>query len=193
MSYEYLAASLPMLFFGDPPPFSTESFRAGCVGLLSDKDQATLDALLEGRLDAPGAFAETWRAHETHLRNQLAQVRAGAYGADPKAYVREQPGFDMDVARSVAAAYAKANPLERELELDRGRWHALDEMARQDPFGAAAVLAFALKLRIAERWAGLAKEAGREVLEKWIRTADGETTEPGEPGPDAADVSSQSA
>jgi hypothetical protein len=193
VSYEYLAASLPMLFFGDPPPFSTATFRASCVGLLSVKDQATLDALLQGRLDAAGAFATAWRAYETHLRNQLALARASAYGADPKPFVREQPGFDMDVARSVDAAYSKAHPLERELELDRGRWHTLDDLARQDPFGAAGVLAFALKLRIAERWDGLSKETGRDVLEQWIRAASGEKAEPEEPGEKADNVPSQSA
>ena len=51
------------------------------------------------------------------------------------------------------------DPLERELALDRHRWALLDEMAAAPPFGVQAVFAYALKLRIVEKWAALSDEA----------------------------------
>ncbi len=166
MSYEYLAASLPLLFWGDPPPFSTADFRARCDGVLTPTDLATLDRLLAGRMDpdAPG-FEGAWGARQTQLGNAVAAARAARYGADTRAVRRPHPGWDGAVEKVVVDAFAKESPLDRELELDRGRWHLLDDLARGRPFGVETVFAFALKLRIAERWAALTDAAGREKFE----------------------------
>ena len=166
MSYEYLVASLPLLFWGDPPPFSASDFRHRCDGVLTPADGAALDRLLAGRPDpeAPG-FEGAWAARETQLRNAVAAARAARYGGDARANRRPHPGWDGGIEKSVTDAFVKESPLEREMELDRGRWRALDDLARGKPFGAEAVFAFALKLRIAERWAALTDEAGRAKFE----------------------------
>jgi hypothetical protein len=44
MSYHYLVASLPMLFFGDQPPFSSRELQSRCVGVLKTEHLAILKA-----------------------------------------------------------------------------------------------------------------------------------------------------
>jgi hypothetical protein len=168
MSYScaYLAASLPMIFFGDPPPFSSAEFRRRCEGPLPAADLAALDWLLSGRADeAPRhPFVRAWNDAETQLRNALAWSRAAAWGVDAKPCQRLHGAYRADVRKTATDAWAKADPLERERELDRGRWRLLDEWSAAEPFGPPAVLAYGLKLRIAERWAGLKDEDGAAAL-----------------------------
>jgi hypothetical protein len=71
----------------------------------------------------------------------------------------------------VADAFTRTNPLEQEAELDRARWSQADELALTAPFGFAGVFAFAIKLRIAERWAGLDDSAGQSKVEEFIEQA----------------------
>ena len=69
----------------------------------------------------------------------------------------------------VTDALARPTPLERTVELDRCRWHVAEDLARRDPFGISAVLAFAVKLRIAQRWAAMSDETGRARVEEEVR------------------------
>jgi hypothetical protein len=177
MNYEYLVASLPMLFFGDPPPFSSKAFRFRCAGVLSAADGAILEAVMDGRPAAGKAAAAQWTARETQLRNAVVRARAAKWGVDPRPQLRDHAGYDGSVAQAVVDAYAKPTPLEREQALDRCRWRVADEIALREPFGFGAVLAFAVKLLIAERWAGLKDEAGVQAVEDFIseKTGPGRT------------------
>jgi hypothetical protein len=73
------------------------------------------------------------------------------------------------VEKAVTDAFAKPNPLERELTLDRCRWQLADDLALRAAFGLSAVLAYAVKLQIAARWAGLKDEPGRQRVEELVR------------------------
>ncbi len=168
MNHTYLVASLPMLFFGDPPPFSCAEFRRRCEGMISAAELAMVDALLDGRPAGGGRFADGWQAREVQVRNAVARARAAEAGIDARGFLHDHPGFDMSVAQAVADAYAKPNPLEREMELDRCRWRVADDLGRASPFGLDGLLAFAVKLRIAERWAGLSEEAGRRKVDEFV-------------------------
>jgi hypothetical protein len=55
------------------------------------------------------------------------------------------------------------DPLDRELALDRLRWTLLDELAVAAPFGLQAVLAYGLKLRLAEKWAAMDETEGLRI------------------------------
>jgi hypothetical protein len=169
MSYEYLAASLPMFFFGDPPPMTTEELRARCAEQMTPRDLAVLDRLLEGRAEAGASgFEGAWAARERQIRAAAAAMRAPRYGADPRAERRPHPGWDGTVEKGVADAFSKPTPLEREMALDRERWRVLDELAPAGVFTAATVWAYALKLRIAERWAALREEDGRKRFDEQL-------------------------
>lgn len=188
MSYEYLVASLPMLFPGDPPPFGVPDFLFRCAGVLSPEDHRTLERLLAGRADETAhPAAREWAARDAQLRNAVAQARATAWQADARPYLRDHAGFDGTVRDGVADALTKPNPLERERTLDRCRWHLLDDIARADPFGMGAIVAFAMKLQIAARWAELTPDAGRAALESRLEAAlagaAGSPETPGREGP----------
>ena len=165
MSYHYLVASLPMLFFGDQPPFSSRELQSRCVGVLKTEHLAILEAVMQGRSIAGNTFAAAWAARETQLRNAVARFRAARLGVDSQAFQRDHAGFDVGLAQVVTDALAQHTPLEREQALDRGRWRIADELALADPFGLGTVLAFAVKLCIAERWAGLTEAAGQRKVE----------------------------
>lgn len=177
MAYEYLGASLPLFFFGDPLPMSLAEFMARCAEHLSSRDLTTLTKLLEDRGDVDAAgFEGEWTARERQLRAAVAAARASRYGADPRAERRPHPGWDGMVERGVADAFAKANPLEREMELDRVRWRVLDELVPPGRFSAERIFAYGLKLRIAERWARMAEPEGRRILENQLRSIAGDET-----------------
>ena len=171
MAYEYLLASLPMIFFEDPPPFSSESFRSLCEAQLSAAHMTALERVLSATPPPPGAgrFEHDWHARETQVRNEAALARATRAGVEAKPYLRTHEGYDVFLKESVSDAFERPNPLERERELDRTRWRLIDEgVGPIEPFGLSAVLAYAAKLRIAERWAARTEESGRERLEAWM-------------------------
>jgi len=185
MSYEYLVASLPMLFPGDPPPFGMAEFLFRCSGVLTPSDLQTIDAVLAGRAgDIDHAAVQEWAAHETQLRNATALARAAVWQTDARPFLHSHAGFDGEVRDGVADAFTKASPMERERALDRCRWRILDDIARRDYFGMGAVIAFVLKLQMVERAAVWTQEAGRAALENHLRTLETgrdhsiETTEP---------------
>ena len=165
----FLVASLPTLVLGDPPPLDAAGLLGRCEHLLGAADRAELSLMLEGRLDESAApLARRWRNIDTQLRNAAARVRAGRRGADLRETQREHEGFDVSIEKAVTDAYTRPNPLERELFLDRYRWQRLDDLARENPFGFEALLAYALRLRLALRWADLKDEPGRTRLAERI-------------------------
>ena len=167
MKYYYLVASLPLFVLGERTPFTTDAFREQCAGLLAEEDLAELDRLLalpEGQ--GHSAFARAWQAEAHRLGNALARWRASQRGVEPTPYIRLPDEHDAGAAKAVADAYAQPDPLERELALDRWRWQALDQLTYADAFGLPTVLAYALKLRIGARWAGLTEEDGIAGLER---------------------------
>lgn len=166
MKYPYVVASQPVLILGERPPFSAQEFVFKCKGALSEEDLACLRALLAGGgedLDVP--FCRTWHRSERHLRLAVAQVRAGRLGLDMNKYAEKYRTLDPEVQRVVVDAFAKTNPLERERVIDEHRWRLLDELANTEPYGLAAVLAFAIRLQIADRWADFETERGGRAFE----------------------------
>ncbi|QKS27692.1 DUF2764 family protein [Accumulibacter sp.] len=165
MSYHYLVASLPMLSLDTPPPFSSRDFLSHCHGVLKTSDLAVLEAIVSGSVVIGNAVAATWTARETQTRNLIAQFRAARLGVDPRPFLRDHSGYDVALAQAVTDALAAATPVEREQALDRCRWRIAEELSLADPFGFASILAFAIKLGIAERWARLTEAAGGRQAE----------------------------
>ncbi len=170
MSYHYLVASLPTLSFGAQHPFSSREFSARCAGVLRTDDLAILKAVQQGQPASGSRFAEAWTARETQLRNAVARSRGTRLGIDSRPFQHEHSGYDVALAQAVTDALAQHTPLEREQGLDRCRWRLADELALDDPFGLGVALAFAVKLRIAERWAALTEAAGQRTLDEMIQT-----------------------
>jgi hypothetical protein len=177
MSLYYTVAGLPGLLFGDPPPFSAEELADQCEGVLAQSDLAALRAVVRGDLEAvPGPFAAGWRRAETQLRNAVAAARAERRSEEPGPHLRPHGGFDVSIEAAVSDAFAKPNPLDRERELDRCRWRLLDELTRTEPFGPGTLLAYAVRLQIARRWADREAATGaarlEEALDRYLAACD---------------------
>lgn len=167
----YLVASLPYLRFGEKPPVTRDAFLAACAGWLGEEEQAVLQAGFENRDPVDGGVAQCWWNSEVQLRDAVARVRARNRGTDAARFIRPHEGFSVSIEKMVVDAFTRPNPLEQEAELDRARWTLADELALNEPFGFSGVLAFAVKLRIAERWAGLDDAAGQAKVEKQVLSA----------------------
>jgi hypothetical protein len=168
-NYYYLVAGLPMLALGRPPSIASAGFRQACREQLAPDDFEVLADLLDaGGRRTSHPFARAWRERDTRLRNAVARARAGRLNREAGPHLRPAEGFDTYTERAVAEAFARATPAERELDLDRFRWSVLDELAGFNPFALAGVLAYGLKLRLAERWSGLEAARGRAAVERAV-------------------------
>ena len=169
MEYVYLVTSLPRLELTGAPPFTSDELLAACDGLLRRDHWEDLRALLEDRpreVRAPEA-RRLVRA-ETQLREALARLRARRAGVEYGAAPGRQAEPDASATAAAARALAVADPLERELILDNYRWALLETAASQSTFGVQAVFAYALKLRLVEKWSGLSVEAGLDVATRVV-------------------------
>jgi len=171
MSLTYLIASLPFLQFGNPPTLQPEELLRIARDHLSPADWETLKDLLEtGGQQAPHSFARQWRNLETQIRNAIASARAQRLKRPVEPYLKSVSGtLRLDIPTAVEEAFQTPSPLERERKLDRCRWRLLEEMAGPDPFTLEALFAYALRLRIAIRWANLQPETGEAVLNEQVQ------------------------
>lgn len=169
MNYFYFSASLPNLHLETPPPLSPAQFRQACARHLTVRDRQALDEL-DQDLDMPSSntFVAAWKNAEIRLRNAIARLRAARRHRDPTPYLHAPTGPDPAVERAAAEALSKAGPLERELALDRIRWRTIDDLAGTDVFAPRALLAYALKLALASRWAAMNPTVGTERADRII-------------------------
>ncbi len=168
MNLEYFIASLPLLLPGQAPGIEPESFRAACAAQLdSDLGEAAC-ALLDGR-PSEHPFARAWRERETILRNAVARRRASRRNADAQGTQRPVRGSDVRIEHGVAAAFEQPDPMQRERALNRLRWNVLDELQGNQPLAPAVVLAYAVKLRLLDRWQRLNAEAGARKIEEMTK------------------------
>ncbi len=169
MSHYYLVASLPVIKPGEPPPLRTEDFVRDCAGLLSDHELADLKAVLFGEAERGfDPFMERWYGAATQIGNAVARGRAGKLGIEARPYLRDAFNYSSIIDKMVVDALAHENPLEKEKALDRCRFAVVDELAGLNAFDFSKVLAFAVKLKIAERWQLLDAVKGQEEVEAII-------------------------
>lgn len=167
----YLTASLPMLKLGDQPPMTMEDLRYRCTGVMSDKELAAFDALIAGE-DSDEPFVAAYYAHDIQLKNVAGRLRAQAWGPETRFSERSFSGYDVTFAKMVSDAFAKADPLEREMDLDRARFWLVDQLAGVCEDTMETVYAFAVKLMICERWSRISEEAGNAAVIQVINDND---------------------
>ena len=145
MPIEYIVASLPALSFGAPAPLSWEKF---------------LEAS-EGRFDE-SAFKDL----ETQLRNAISEARGGG-----EKNRRPVSGMSLYWKNRMLACFQEKDVLKRDELVDRVWWEAAGEVADPvAPLGEGALLAYALRLKIALKRTKISKEAGMAAFD---RLADG--------------------
>ncbi len=169
MKYYFFAATLPDISLDSPPPLSFADFRRQCREQLTPSDRSAVEAIARNGTatatsppDIMPRFFKRWHAVETQLRNAVASRRGTAAGVDTAPYRHEHEGFRVEIEEAVDTAFAKTSPRERERALDGLRWRLLEELGGTDRFTSDSVLAYACRLRLSERWAGLTPAAGQE-------------------------------
>ncbi len=171
MNYYYFAASLPMLTLGAPPPFSVERFRNMAAEFLTSSDLKALEEALADTEAPRHPWNQRWRKLEANIRNASARLRGQRLRRDAAPYLRSQDEIDLALEKSVADAWARPTPLEREKALDRLRWARLEEMAGYNIFHLNAILAYARRLSLCERWAAWDAAAGRDRVQAYLEKA----------------------
>lgn len=164
MQYVYLVASLPALELRAAPRISSGALLVSSAGVLRQDHWEDLRAIVEDRpQDARVPELRPYLDADTQLRGAVARVRATRAGAVYDAGAHSYGGYDARCADVAERAMELADPLERELMLDQLRWTLLDELAVSPPFGVQAVLAYGLKLRLAEKWTAMDEAEGLEI------------------------------
>jgi len=173
MSATYLLSSLPTLELGGEAPFSIEELRRRCEGMegisLSD-----FDAVLAG---VPGSnpFTRDYANVLTEIKNTTATLRAAKWEGDNiRVSERSYSGYHVDLHQKITEAMNIKNPFEREVALEKIRWQIADELTGMDYFSEEKVYAYIVKLHINNRIAGLNEEAGKAVVEDFIKANDQE-------------------
>ncbi|MCX6556401.1 MAG: DUF2764 family protein [Candidatus Aminicenantes bacterium] len=166
--YYYLVASLPLLFFADTPPFSSQAWLTMCREQVSQGDFALLSRISFGELrPLPGDHA-LWQAYcawETALRNELAMQRAQRLGISPDPFLREAP-FYTGLSAQVKEALDAETPKAAENALDRERWSYLEELETNTQFDLGRLIVYRLKLLLLERKSQFRPGPGRESFTK---------------------------
>jgi hypothetical protein len=172
MKYYYLVTSLPAVELTEAPQLAMAAFLAACALHLPPAERDEVSALAQGDWSgarSPAALA--WIDAETQIRNAVARARAAKTGVDPAPHQRPQREVRLWLEAAVETALSRPGPLERELALDQLRFAVLEEIARSEPFGLPALLAYGVKLRLALRWSSLDEETGRRRAEALLATA----------------------
>ena len=154
--YAYFISSLPMLHFARRPPFSFERFLESAGTLIGDKDRVFLENL-PAHVDECGPKAanstvKAWLDFDTALRNELARIRSHSKKIEAERFLRPDSGHAADIAFVAASAHRHPHILEAEGILDEARWAKLDELSFGHYFDLDALIIYAYKLKILERW-----------------------------------------
>jgi hypothetical protein len=86
------------------------------------------------------------------LRDELVKLRAARLHADPGQYLRRGTFAEPPIAHLAVSAQRNPSLIESEKMLDQGRFKALEELGVGHYFDGDALILYALKLLILERW-----------------------------------------
>jgi hypothetical protein len=174
MNYYFLVASLPSLSLQEAPPLSLQSFVTLCGEHLTKHDFRAMLALINDKPeDSDNGFVRNWNRKETMFRNAIARIRAARLKKDPSQHLREHTGYDSYFEKAASDAFSKSTPAERELALDKFLWQQIDEQEGYTFASSSAVMGYALKLRMAERWAGVDTDTGNRKAAELIARSPG--------------------
>ena len=151
--YVYLISSLPMLNFGQEPPFSFETLLLKCAELIPQQDWEILKGLSQGDIGSQKQTTlKKWLGFEMMLKNELVRARSLRHKVDPAKYLRPDGYAGQSFYHAATAACKSPSLLEGEKILDIARWNYLDELSFSHYFDLDLLIIYALKLLILERW-----------------------------------------
>ena len=152
MSVDAIVAGLPAMRFGDAAPISWSSFLEKCGG--------------EADWVVCGLGEGAWADLETQLRNAMAESRGG----DAK-YRRAADGCSLYWRDRVRVCFQEADVLRRDELLDRVWWDAAAELVPPAaPLGRGALLAYAVRLKVALKRSAISQEKGGAAFDRMTDT-----------------------
>jgi hypothetical protein len=165
MSTYYLISSLPVINLEQRPSLTREDYLSQCRSQLRAADADASEALL---FDLPSShpFVVAWRDKETILKNAIAYARATKANADVEPWIRPTEGCDISYEVLVDEVFQLTDPLQRERGLDKIRWMIAESLQAYDPMDVTVALAYAIKLKLALRWATLDEAKGQATFEQ---------------------------
>ena len=165
MSNYYLISSLPALSLDVKPALTREDYCERCRAQLGSADAQAVEALIS---DTPSdhPFVVAWRDKETILKNAIAYARATLANADVEPWIRPTQGCDLSYEVLVDEVFQLKDPLQREQGLDKLRWAIAESLQAHDPMDVTVALAYAIKLKLAWRWANLSADQGQAIFEQ---------------------------
>jgi hypothetical protein len=168
--FYFLISSLPMLRFGSPPALSSERFLETVAAHAGEEPAQRLTGLsLVPSTGGWSAAVRFWNERETYIRNYVLQRRV-ADTADATRWQRPCAEVLPSLDHQLREALLAPSPLERERRLDMIRWQMLDEALLGREFTIDALVAYRLRLLLAEKWQRLAADQGRKMLDALIDT-----------------------
>jgi len=169
--HTYLIASLPMLNFMQEPPFSFEDFLARCRGLIAEYEEGILEDIGQGAEEKHMAqpSIKKWINFNIMLKNELVKLRAERKKIDPQRYLRPDGYAGPSLYHICLAAVRNPSPQEAEKLLDKARWDYLEDLSFGHYFDFDALLIYAYKLLILQRWSKLNKADKERLLAEFLQ------------------------
>lgn len=161
--YYFLISQLPLLRLGETAGWTGAAFLAQCREHLAPPRFA---GLARAQL-APGhppccATERRWQMWETFFRNCQVRIRAARTNSEAPRWLRPEADAVPSAARAVDEIWSNSrDPAARERALDEQRWHHLDDLSVGHEFDFDALFLYRLRLELAEKWAVMDAQAGR--------------------------------
>ena len=185
-NYEYIIASLPLLREDGTDIPDTDTILADIREQLSARDRAELDFLLSSyepdSLNAEfynkaeksrNSFIRSFFAIDLGIRNAkveyLNRTLGRPEGTDMVLPDPEREAAEFEQKAEVDAILQGTDIIAREKGLDDYYWKVVDNLTVMDVFDLDVVLAFVVKLKLAERWLRLDEATGRELFRKLVK------------------------
>ena len=168
--YVFLSASLPELSLGQVPPIDLAGFDELMQEVLPECRCRMISGLslplknVESEEDAELLdVLKQFEAFERFLRTRIAVLRAKKLEID--CALPEPEAFFADVDKSLNEAVKIANPVERELFVDRLRWEYLDELEAEHSMDLIHLCVYRIRLQILSGYRGRNFESGQKFFE----------------------------
>lgn len=162
--YSFLQAQLPLLSLDGKLPLNPGELADYVRPWLPPAEAEVLASLAAGEWpDHPVVTA--FRQFDTALRNQLVQLRAARLNRDPGESLRGPDRPDPFVRQQLTDLAKDDNPEVVEKQLDQLRWQFIDQKTALDTFNFSFLIGYMLKLKLANRWAELDEQLGRQILQ----------------------------
>ncbi len=131
-------------------------------------------------------FVKKWFNFELNIKNLLSAINCHKYGYPPETQLIKIPNneiyyqlikqtpkaenlkHEIPFAEDIIKIAEKEGIKNKEIEIDKIKWNFIDENTFFHYFTIEKIAAFAIKLKISERWLKMEKEKGEKLLRKLI-------------------------